>query len=256
SNMADGIYTALSGSIAQQHQLDTIANNVANASTAGFRGDRAVFGELVAGAQKGQQRIDPRQPAPKEDNKFVRVDMNQLDMQAGVLRSTGNQLDLALEGDGFFVVRTPQGDRLTRSGNFMLTQNGELSTTDGNLVVGDSNLPIIIPPNTKNIEIRPDGTVRADNTDVARLALKTVKDPNALMREGATTYTVQAGTQVEQAQRVGVIQGQLESSNVNPVNGLNELITVNRTFDALQRVIQSFQEIDQRTARDVGSRSG
>ncbi|MET0283837.1 MAG: flagellar basal-body rod protein FlgF [Polyangiales bacterium] len=253
--MADGIYTALSGSLAQQHQLDTVANNVANASTAGFRGDRAVFGELVAGAQKAQ-RIDPRQPAPKEDNKFVRVDMNQLDMTAGVLRKTGNALDVGLQGDGFFVVRTPQGDRLTRSGNFMLREDGGLSTTDGNPVVGDSNLPIVLPRNAKNIEIRPDGTIRADDQDVARLALKTVKDPNALLREGTTTYTVQPGTQVEQAQFVDVVQGHLEASNVNPVSGLNELITVNRSFDALQRVIQSFQEIDQRTARDVGSRSG
>jgi flagellar basal-body rod protein FlgF len=252
--MADGIYTALSGALAQQHQLDTVANNVANASTAGFRGDRAVFGELVAGAQKGQQRIDPRQPAPKEDNKFVKVEMNQLDTSAGVLRRTGNQLDLGLQGDGYFVVRTPQGDRLTRSGNFMLNQSGELSTTDGNPVVGDSNLPIILPPNTKNIEVRPDGTIRADDNDVARLALKTVKDPNALLREGTTTYALSPGTQVEQAQHVDVVQGHLETSNVNPVNGLNELITVNRSFDALQRVIQSFQEIDQRTARDIGSR--
>jgi flagellar basal-body rod protein FlgF len=254
--MADGIYTALTGSLAQQHQLDTIANNVANASTAGFRGDRAVFGELVAGAQRSQQRIDPRQPAPANSDKFVKVEMNQLDMQAGVLRKTGNALDCALSGDGFFVVRTPQGDRLTRSGNFMLKESGELSTHDGNPVVGESNLPIMIPRNTKNIEIRPDGTIRADDTDVAKLSLRTVKDSNALLREGTTTYAVREGTEIIGATNLSVEQGHLEASNVNPVNGLNELITVNRTFDALQRVIQSFQEIDQRTARDVGSRSG
>lgn len=254
--MADGIYTALSGALAQQHQLDTIANNVANASTAGFRGDRAVFSELVAGAQNSREPIDPRQPAPKTVDKFVQVEMNQLDMQAGVLRKTGNTLDLGLQGDGFFVVRTPQGDRLTRSGNFMLQENGELSTVDGNPVLGEGNLPIIIPRNTKNIEVRRDGTIRADDTDVGLLALKTVKNQNALLREGTTTYAVKDGTEIEQAEYVDVIQGHLEASNVNPVNGLNELITVNRTFDALQRVIQSFQEIDQRTARDVGSRSG
>lgn len=253
--MADGIYTALSGSLAQQHQLDTIANNVANASTAGFRGDRAVFGELVAGAQKNG-RIDPRQPAPANPDKFVKVDMNQLDMQPGIIRKTGNPLDLGLQGDGFFVVRTPQGDRLTRSGNFMLQESGELSTTDGNLVVGDGNLPIIIPRNTKSIEIRPDGTIRADSTDVAKLSLKNVKDPNALLREGTTTYSVKEGTPIVDAERLDVVQYHLEGSNVNAISGMNELITVNRTFDALQRVIQSFQEIDQRTARDVGSRSG
>lgn len=254
--MADGIYTALSGALAQQHQLDTIANNVANASTAGFRADRAVFGQLVAGAQSKQQNVDPRQPAPASTDKFVKVEMNQLDMQAGVLRRTGNALDLGLNGDGFFVVRTPQGDRLTRSGNFMMREDGGISTPDGNPVIGESNLPIIIPRNTKNIEVRPDGTIRADDVDVARLSLKTVKDPNSLLREGTTTYAVQEGTQLLNANAVEVAQGHLEASNVNPVNGLNELITVNRSFDALQRVIQSFQEIDQRTARDVGSRSG
>lgn len=253
--MADGIYTALSGSLAQQHQLDTIANNVANASTAGFRGDRAVFGELVAGAQKGQ-RVDPRQPAPQQTDQFVKVEMNQLDMQAGVMRQTGNPLDLGLQGDGFFVVRTPQGDRLTRSGNFMIQESGELSTHDGNLVIGEGNLPITFPRNTKSIEIRPDGTVRADDAVVGKLSLKNVKDPNALLREGTTTYSVKEGTPIVEADRLDIVQGHLESSNVNPVNGLNELITVNRTFDALQRVIQSFQEIDQRTARDLGSRSG
>ncbi|HEY6880110.1 MAG TPA: flagellar basal-body rod protein FlgF [Polyangiales bacterium] len=254
--MADGIYTALSGALAQQHQLDTIANNVANASTAGFRGDRAVFGEMLAGAQNRKEPIDPRQPAPKTTDRFVEIEMNQLDMSAGVLRKTGNTLDLGLQGDGFFVVRTPQGDRLTRSGNFMLQESGELSTPDGKLVLGEGNVPIIIPRNTKNIEVRPDGTIRADDTDVGRLSLKTVKDQNALLREGTTTYAVKPGTEIEQAEYVDVVQGHLEASNVNPVNGLNELITVNRTFDALQRVIQSFQEIDQRTARDVGSRSG
>lgn len=253
--MADGIYTALTGSLAQQHQLDTIANNVANASTAGFRGDRAVFGELVAGAQK-EGRVDPRQPKPQVADKFVKVDMNQLDMQAGALRKTGNALDLGLNGDGFFVVRTPQGDRLTRAGNFMLNEDGGLSTTDGNPVVGDGNLPIVLPRNTKNIEIRPDGTIRADDTDVAKLSLKNVKDTSTLLREGTTNYALKEGSELFDADNLRVEQGHLEQSNVNPINGLNELITVNRSFDALQRVIQSFQELDQRTARDVGSRSG
>lgn len=253
--MADGIYTALSGALAQQHQLDTIANNVANASTTGFRADRAVFGELVAGAQKNQQNnVDPRQPAPTQPDKFVKVDMNQLDMTAGTIRKTGNPLDVALNGNGFLVVRTPQGDRLTRSGNLMLKQSGELSTVDGSSVVGDSNEPIVLPQNTKNIEIRPDGTIRADDMPVAKLSLRTVKDQNTLEREGTTTYTVKPGTPVLAAQGVDVVQYHLEGSNVNPIQGMNELITVNRTFDALQRVIQSFQSIDQRTAKDLGSR--
>ena len=252
--MADGIYTALTGSLAQQHALDTIATNVANANTAGFRGDRVIFGQLVAGAQKAQN-ADPRQIAPTRPDQFVRVAENQLDSTSGLLRSTGNTLDVGLNGDGFFSVRTPQGDRLTRSGNFMLNTSGEISTIDGNQLIGEGNLPITIPRNTKNIEITLNGTVRADGVDINKLALKRVTDPKSLVREGATTYTVAQGAAVVAATKVQVMQGHLEASNVNPVAGLNELITVNRSFDALQKVIETFQSIDQRTARDIASRT-
>lgn len=251
--MADGIYTALTGSLAQQHALDTIATNVANANTAGFRGDRVIFSQLVVGAQKGQNP-DPRQVAPNRADQFVRVAVNQLDSTSGLLRSTGNPLDVGLSGDGFFQVRTPQGERLTRSGNFMLNTDGEISTVDGNRVIGEGNLPITIPRNTKNIEITVNGTVRADGLDINKLSLKRVADPTSLVREGATTYTVSQGAAVLPATKVEVMQGHLEASNVNPVAGLNELITVNRSFDALQKVIETFQSIDQRTVRDIASR--
>src|SRR4051812_39839406 len=129
--MSDGIYTALSGSLAQQHSLDVIANNVANASTAGFRGDRVVFGEMLAGAQQKSAEVDPRQAAPQRTDQFVRVEENTLDRTNGMLRQTGNSLDVALNGDGFFKVRTPQGDRLTRAGNFQMREGGELTTMEG-----------------------------------------------------------------------------------------------------------------------------
>jgi flagellar basal-body rod protein FlgF len=254
--MSDGIYTALSGSLAQQHSLDVIANNVANASTAGFRGDRVVFGEMLAGAQANAAPNDPRQPAPLRTDQFVRVEQNQLDQTRGMMRQTGGKLDLALSGDGFFNVRTPQGDRLTRAGNFMMREDGQLTTSEGFAVIGQDDHPIGFPRDVKEIQIDADGTVRADGSDIGKLSIKTVSDPTQLLREGATTYAVKPGTTVSEAQDAQVAQGMLEASNVNPVNGLNDLITVNRTFDALQRVIQTFQEIDQRTARDVGSRTG
>lgn len=254
--MSDGIYTALSGSLAQQHSLDVIANNVANASTAGFRGDRVVFGEMLAGAQAKGAEIDPRQAAPQRTDQFVRVEENTLDRTNGMLRQTGNTLDVALSGDGFFKVRTPQGDRLTRAGNFMMREGGELTSMEGHAVIGEGDAPIVLPRGVKDIQIGKDGIIRADGQDVGKFSLRTVADQAHLQREGTTTYTVKAGTEVVAAERVEVSQGFLEASNVNPVNGLNELITVNRTFDALQRVIQNFQQIDQRTARDIGSRTG
>jgi len=254
--MSDGIYTALSGSLAQQHSLDVIANNVANASTAGFRGDRVVFGEMLAGAQAQTAPIDPRQPKAERTDQFVRVEQNQLDQTRGMMKQTGGKLDLALNSDGFFNVRTPQGDRLTRAGNFMMREDGQLSTTDGFAVLGEDDKPIGFPRDVKEIQIEQDGTVRADGLDIGKLSIKNVSDPTQLLREGTTTYAVKPGTSVVDAENVQIAQGMLEASNVNPVNGLNDLITVNRTFDALQRVIQTFQQIDQRTAKDLGSRTG
>ena len=259
--MGDGIYTALSGALAQQHSLDVVANNVANVNTAGFRADRVVFGELLAGAQKNLPQ-DPQGP-PRTDQ-FVQVEANALDLSGGAMRHTGNPLDLAIQGDGFFVVRTPQGDRLTRAGNFMLRESGELSTMEGYAVIGDDNAPIVFPAGVKDIQVTsdgiirasvPDGSNRSNLTDVAQLSLKSVSDPRKLTREGTTLYRVD-DAQVVTASRGEIAQRHLEASNVNAVSGLNELVTITRSFDAIHRVIETFQKIDERTARDVGARNG
>ncbi len=252
--MGDGIYTALSGAMAQQHSLDVIANNVANVNTAGFRGDRVVFGEMLAGAQRSAAN-DPRQPAPPSTDKFVRVEMNALDRSSGMLRRTGNTLDFGLNGPGYFVVQTSQGERLTRSGNFMLGDEGQLMTVDGSPVLADSGQAIEFPPGTKDIQVTNDGIIRADGQDLGKLAIKDVADPAQLTREGTTTYGVTPGTELTTPSRIDVVQGHLEASNVNAVASLNELITVQRSFDALQRTIETFQQIDQRTVRDVGART-
>lgn len=257
--MGDGIYTALTGAIAQEHSLEVLANNVANATTRGFRGDRVVFGQMLAGAQN-QENVDPRQPAPPITDKFVRVEEHALDFRAGPLESTGNPLDFAINGEGFFLIRTPHGDRLTRAGRFMLQDLGELNsmmtTVDGSAVLDENESPIVFPRGTREISVNPDGIVRANDIEIARLAIRRVPNPAAdLVREGTTTYAVAEGVKLLRPLDVEVRQAHLEGSNINAVSGLNELITVNRTFDALQRVIQTFQQMDQRTARDIGSRT-
>lgn len=258
--MGDGIYTALTGAIAQEHSLDVIANNVANASTSGFRGDRVVFGQLLAGAQK-QQNVDPRQPPPPITDKFVRVDEDALDTRVGPMHATNNPLDFAINGEGFFVIRTPHGDRLTRAGRFMQTDIGDLNTmlttVDGAAVLDEDANPIVFPRGTKDITINQDGIVRADNLEIAQLALRRVLNPaEDMVREGTTTYAPAEGARLVRPVDVEVRQGFLEQSNINAMAGLNELITVGRSFDALQKVISTFQQMDQRTARDIGSRNG
>jgi flagellar basal body rod protein FlgG len=161
---------------------------------------------------------------------------------------------MALSGDGYFVVNTPGGERLTRAGNFMLRANNVLTTADGHEVMGENGRPISLP-SAKNIHVSNDGVIEADGQFAGKLKLLRAEDPKALEKESAVLYKPIDGAQLDAA-KVTVTQGHIEASNVNAVAGLNDLITVNRSFDALQKVIDTFQKIDERTARDLGSRNG
>lgn len=250
--MADGIYTALTGAIAQQSTLDVIANNVANVNTAGYRADHAAFSEFLAGAQKDRFAVSAGgQPAPRVDH-FVQLDAVTHDHADGALKLTGNPLDMALSGDGFFVVQTPAGERLTRAGSFMTRANGVLTTHEGYDVLGDNGRPITIPAG-KSIKVSADGVIQAGDEFAGKLKLQRAENPAQLEKESATLFKPVQGAQLTAAD-VTVTQSHIEASNVNAVAGINELITVNRSFDALQRVIETFQKLDERTARELGNR--
>lgn len=247
--MANGIYVALAGAVAQQQALDTAAHNVANASTTGFRGDALVFGEMLR-----QKQSAGAAPGPLRAEAYVRVEQSVLDTEGGVLKQTGNALDLGLTGDGYFVVRTPHGERLTRAGNFTVDAAGRLSSFEGNLVLGKDGNPIAIPTDASSIVVTSKGAIQADGIEVGTLSLKRVQDPATLTREGATTYSSETAAPVEAADVV-VTQGYLESSNVNAFEGLDQIGDVSAAFSALMKVIDSFDQIDSRTARELGSRT-
>lgn len=252
--MADGIYIALTGAVAQQQALDAAAHNVANASTTGFRGDRLVFAQVLRGAQPNSSVASQTQARSPTPASYVRVEQSVMDTESGYLKETGNTLDLALSGDGYFMVRTPQGDRLTRAGAFRVDALRRISSPDGAQVLGENGEPISLPEGVTDITVSPNGLIRANGTDVARLSLKTVADPAALIREGATTYKPGAGALL-QATDVSVSQGYLESSNVNAIEGVEQVGDISAAFSALMKVIESFQQVDSRTARDLGSRT-
>ncbi len=254
--MADGIYTALSGALAQQQALDVVANNVANASTKGFRADRVVFGEVLAGATTPTSATATGASSTSGSaQRGVQVEATAVDVSAGTLVRTGNPLDVAISGNGFFVVESPAGPRYTRAGAFSFDGAGALQTSMGYPVHGEGG-PLTVPPGTRNIEIGEDGMLRANGQDLGKLKLVEFADPSRLSREGLTLFNVTNGVSPEDASETRVVQGHLESSNVNAMAGLNDLITVNRTFDALQRVIDTFHKLDERTARELGSRNG
>ncbi|MGF1465938.1 MAG: flagellar basal-body rod protein FlgF [Sandaracinaceae bacterium] len=251
--MSDGIYSALSGAVAQQRALDTVANNVANAGTTGFRADRLAFREMVSRERGG----------PNPDGlRYVAISQLRTDRRDGPLVQTGNPLDLALSGDGMFAVETDDGVRYTRAGTFLLDTEGVLRTHGGHAVLGQAPppspeaprpepAPMVVGQPAGSLQVGSDGTVRVDGQEVGRLRLVAF-GPDDLEKEGLTLFRPRPNVEGAPADEVQVLQGYLEGANVRPVEGMNELIEASRAFEAFQRVIQAFRQIAERTAREVG----
>lgn len=246
--MSDGIYSALSGAVAQQRALDVVANNVANAGTVGFRADGLAFREAVSREQGG----------PNPDGlRYVTIAQQSTNATNGPLIQTDNRLDVALQGEGLLAVRTDDGVRYTRAGSLRLDPEGVLRTPGGHPVLDaeppDPERPELrLPPNSSQITFGTDGAVSVDGQEIGRLRIERFAE-GGLEKEGVTLYVARA--QGEPATETQVLQGYLEGANVSPIAGMNELITASRSFEAFQRVIQAFRDIDQRAARDVGSKA-
>lgn len=239
--MGDGIYSALSGAVAQARTLDVVANNVANTGTTGFRADRVSFQEELSRSENGS--------SSPEQLRFVSISDVVMDPTPGALQQTGNALDMALEGEGWFAVETPQGERFTRAGAFAQGADGMLVTQQGFPVIADgTDGRIRIPPEVQELIVQRDGTILADGETLGSLRLRRF-EPDALEKEGASLVRAEgAGTAAE----AEVIQGYLEQSNMNAVAGLNEMINASRSFEAFQKIIRTYRQLDDRIARELG----
>lgn len=248
--MSSGIYSALSGAIAQERNLSVVANNVANVSTHGYKADRVAFNEALA--QQAQA-----QPERSVSMRYAALNRVQVDTSAGGLEVTGRPLDFALLGDAYFTVRSGGGDQFTRAGGFLTDASGVVRNHRGDalLVEGGPQRPegveLTIPQGTRTITVGEDGTINADGQSLGKLRLRTFARPEDMQKVGSTHFIPQAGITPLNAGDVQLVQGSLETANLNAVQGLNEMITLSRSFDALQRVIQTFRSVDDRTVRDL-----
>jgi len=235
--MSSGIYTAAAGAVAQSNALDVTASNIANATTSGFRGARVTFRQALATAQS-------------VDTALVGTSTGAVDAQNGAITQTGNPLDVAINGDGFFSVDTTRGVRYTRDGSFQLGTDGTLVTADGNHVRGQNGAAIAIPQGSAQVAIDADGTVRADGNEVGKLELVHL-DRNALTHDAdnlvASKKAPLGGTPPT------LISGAIEGSNVNVVRGVVDLVKVSRTYESLVRVIEGYHECESRAAQTLGA---
>ena len=235
--MGSGIYIATSGAVAQTKSLDVIANNVANASTIGFKAQRAVFREALVNAER-------------RDVAFVGVDPAEDDVSQGALRQTGEKLDLALVGEGFFAVDTPRGPRYTRAGDFRLDPAGALVNGAGLAARSQTGGKITIPAESSEVAVDPEGRVFADGEEVGQLEIARFRGGRRI-REGANLFSIQGAEQVTE-DLPEVRSGATEQSNVSTIRGVVDLVRVSRTHQSMMRMIEAYQQIENRTAQ-IGS---
>jgi flagellar basal-body rod protein FlgF len=245
--MDSGYYVAYAGLASRMQALDIVASNLANASTSGFKAQTSFYQALTAA-----QSDDVLSPLNQAVNKFGMLGGSVVDLRSGSLETSGNDLDLAIEGTGFFSVQANAGVRYTRNGGFRLNAARQITTQDGNLVLaeqGTVNVPITLP--TGNVSVSADGTISVDGGLVAKLHIVQFAPGTPLIPEGNSRYAAPPGSEKPSVDS-SVRQGMLETSNINPMEGMVGLILLQRQADLLGRAISIFStDFDRGAAQDV-----
>jgi flagellar basal-body rod protein FlgF len=237
----DGLYVALSSQIALEKRLNTIADNVANASTIGFRATGVKFEDVVSGL--GDDSLS-----------FVSSGDTYISNTNGPLRETGNPFDFAIKGDAWFGIETPGGTVMTRDGRFTLTENGELMTIEGYPVLDAGGAPIQLDPRNGPPRAGADGSLRQGDNLVGALGLYNF-DPGPNFVRFGNSGIVPAGQPEPVVDRLdaGVAQGFLEESNVNPVLEITRLIMVQRAFENGAAMIRDTESSYDEAIKTLGS---
>lgn len=226
--MENSLYVGLSKQVVLQENMNIIANNVANLSTPGFRGQNMVFLEYIE---------KPR--GMKEDVAMV-LDYGQYQVtDPGPVSETGNPLDVAVIGPGFLGVQTPEGVQYTRAGNMSLNQNGDLVNARGMLMAGAGGGTITLPSGVKNISIDRNGVVSTEEGEVGRLMLVEFESEQVLEPAGNGLYRAEGAAP---ATETVVVQGKLEGSNVQPIVEMTRMIDVLREYQSVQNMMRSEHE--------------
>jgi flagellar basal-body rod protein FlgF len=218
-------YATLNRQSGLMREMGVVANNIANASTTGFRREGVVFSEYIAAMDH-----DPSLSMAHASGRHV-------DLSQATLSQTGGAFDFAIQGEGFFLVQTPEGDRLTRAGAFTPSPEGELMTADGHRLLDTGGAPIFVPPDAK-VALGRDGTLSANGQPIAQVGIWRPVDPLALRHQAGTLFD---GGAVEPAE-AEVLQGMLEESNVEPVSEIARMITVQRAYELGQKFLDAEDE--------------
>ena len=234
-------YINLSHLTALRRQMDMVSNNIANMSTTAYKGEKPLFSSFINKAENGA-KINYVQ-----DFGVVR------DLKNGTITPTGNPLDIAINGEGYFQIQTADGIRYTRAGNFSLDDQGQITTRDGNPVLDNpqNKKPMSIPQGTKDITISASGEINADNVQIGTLAVVRFEDERNLKKMENGLY--ETDQQPQAVPRFELRQGMIEGSNVQPILEMAEMINVSRSYEQAQKFLDSE---DERQRKAVTTLSG
>lgn len=248
--MIKGIYTSASGMLSTQRRLDIISNNLANANTSGYKKESAVkesFPEMVMQKIEGNSREEIG-----ELGTGVRLEQSYTDFSMGSKRRTGNQLDMAIKGDGFFAVETPTGQKYTKNGNFSLNRDGQIITQQGYPVLGENGEPIQTIEG-RDINIDQDGQVYLGELEADSIQVVDFANREELVKSGENLFTYNGDqADIQQTEDYQLLQGYLEGSNVNTVREMTKMIEVNRLYQAQQRVMKKADSTLDKAVNQVG----
>lgn len=253
--MNSGMYSALSGNLAAMKRLDVIASNLANASTNGFKQDRLTFESVLAGNQN-----PPAVPPAQTADPVLLQDTLLTDYSAGALVQTGNTLDVALQGDGFFAVRTPDGVAYTRQGSFRLSTDGTLVTASGYQVLSKAGerpeegqpIKLDVGQTGGRPVVDNQGNITLNGEPVASLAIYDFPKPYQLTKAANTLFTAGAGVTPQAASPLtAVVQGSLEQSNVDSISQMVQMVEASRYFESCTKAVRSFDDMAAKATSDL-----
>ncbi len=229
-------YTTLTRQSGLMREMQVVANNIANAATTGFRQEGVIFSEYVMPVRGGSSLS------------MGRGNVGSTSFSQGMLNQTGGTFDLAIEGDGYFLIETPQGERLSRSGAFSPNAEGDLVTLSGNRVLDSGGAPVFVPSDVGKISISGDGTISANGNLIGQIGLFKPNDPNSMIREDGVMFRTDEG--YVPAETAAMLQGFVENSNVDAITQLARMIEVQRAYEMGQSFLESE---DQRVRQAIDS---
>ncbi len=223
--MENATYTTLTRQSGLMREMQAVAHNIANLSTTGFRKEGVIFSEHVAALDAASSSLSMASGHARHTSPVQ-----------GALTHTGGRFDFAIEGEGYFLLETAQGERLTRAGSFTPNEGGELVTAAGDRVLDDGGAPIFVPPDAGSVALARDGTLSADDVPLARLGIVQPQEPEQMRREAGVLFRFDGP--LDPVQQPDLVQGSLEDSNVQPVTEMARMIEVQRAYELGQSFLE------------------